>query len=271
MRPRTLPFVFLSAIVVALLAWPAVADAQRRGRARPRPAVRTTIVLGAYVYPVYRYGPYYPYSPWGYWRPYAYGPRPSPIGSLRVDVDPNDAEVFVDGYFAGYVDDFDNPFQRLHVRPGGHEIVVYLEGYRSLRYSLYVEPYSDLHIRDRLVPLAPGEYGDPRPEPAVVDPTAGRAPPERPRAVPRRSVEPPVAFGVERYGSLALLVRPVDATIVVDGEDFTEPTGAARLEIQLTEGRHRIEIAKDGYARYVETVLIQEGRTLTLTVSLTRR
>ena len=41
---------------------------------------------------------------------------------MRFDVKPNDASVYVDGYYAGVVDDFDGAFQRLRTAPGGHEI-----------------------------------------------------------------------------------------------------------------------------------------------------
>ena len=90
------------------------------------------------------------YWPWG-WSPgyygyggqgggYGYGTSGYELGSLKLKVKPRDAEVFVDGYFAGTVDEFDGAFQRLHVVPGQHEIVVYLEGYRSIREKLYLGP-----------------------------------------------------------------------------------------------------------------------------------
>ena len=42
--------------------------------------------------------------------------------SVQFDVTPRQAEVFIDGYYAGIVDDFDGMFQRLRVEPGQHEI-----------------------------------------------------------------------------------------------------------------------------------------------------
>jgi hypothetical protein len=41
-------------------------------------------------------------------------------GSLRLQVAPKSAEVFVDGYLMGLVDDFDSMFQRLHLDAGEH-------------------------------------------------------------------------------------------------------------------------------------------------------
>ena len=52
--------------------------------------------------------------------------------SVQFDVTPRQAEVFVDGYYAGIVDDFDGMFQRLRVEPGQHEITLYLDGYRTV-------------------------------------------------------------------------------------------------------------------------------------------
>ena len=73
--------------------------------------------------------------------------------------------VYVDGYFAGKVDEFDGKLQRLHVEPGEHEIVVYLDGYRSLRQRLYLSPNSTRTIDGRLEPLREGDVQEPPPQP----------------------------------------------------------------------------------------------------------
>jgi len=265
MRTHKLPLILTSAAVVALLAWPATADGQRRGRAgRGRPAVRATVFVGGH------YGYYRGFRPYGF---YGYGQRFDVGASLRINIDPSDAEVYVDGYYAGRVDDFDNIFQRLHLTPGGHDIVVYLDGYRSLAYSMHFGAFSDQEIKDRLMPLEPGEPARPRPEPA-----AYQSPPDAPpvdRPIERRRSRAParearVAVEVERFGSLAIVVRPVDAVVTVDGETWTVADGDDRLLVRLTEGRHTVEIQKEGFARYTEDVLIREGRTLRLNVSLVR-
>ena len=64
---------------------------------------------------------------------------------------------------------------------------------------------------------------------------------------------------------------PGDAELSIDGEKWPAPAGQDRTAIRLPEGRHRIEIQKDGYARYVEEVLVRRDQTLTLNVSLIRR
>mgnify|MGYP003544609462 CR=1 FL=1 len=77
--------------------------------------------------------------------------------------------------------------------------------------------------------------------------------------------------GVSRSFALSLRVLPGDAELMVDGERWPTPAGQDRTAIRLPEGRHGIELQKEGYARYVEEVLIRRDQTLTLNVSLVRR
>ena len=69
--------------------------------------------------------------PWygAQWGPYPYPPPYGYYGwidaSVRLEVTPRDAEVYVDGYYAGTVDDFDGTFQRLRVEPGQHDLEIY--------------------------------------------------------------------------------------------------------------------------------------------------
>jgi len=183
---------------------------------------------------------------------------------------PREAEVFVDGYAAGTVDDFDGVFQRLHLRPGAHEITIHLAGYRTIREHRYFNPGSSEKMRGTLEPLSPGETEAPRPQPPTPPadrqgtPTARRYEPEREHE--RRPETAPASFG-----TLALRVLPGDAELIVDGEKWAVPAGEERTTIRLPEGRHRIEIHKEGYAKYVEEVLIRRDHTLTLNVSLVRR
>src|SRR4051794_31053515 len=121
------------------------------------------------------YGGYYPYyaDPWyGFQYPYPYPPYPyayhavAPDSSVRLDVKPKNAEVYVDGYYAGIVDDFDGTFQRLRVEPGEHEIELYLDGYRTVHQKVYLTPDNTFKIKYEMERLAGGETPEPRPQPA---------------------------------------------------------------------------------------------------------
>ncbi len=126
------------------------------------------------------YSPYY-WPWWGYpsfgWGPaWYYGAAYDPTSEIRLQVTPKQAEVFVDGYLAGTVDDFDGAFQRLRLMPGEHELVIYLDGYRTVRQKLLLTAGADLKVRHVMEPLAPGEVPDPRPQPLAPPPPAQAGP-----------------------------------------------------------------------------------------------
>jgi hypothetical protein len=267
-----------------------------------------------YGYPYRPYYPYYPsfgygfgftvgfgfgfpYSPWygslgyGYGYPYGGYPYPYPFApyygygyamdvltaSLRLEVKPRDAEVYVDGYRAGTVDNFDGVFQRLRLTPGEHSVVLYLDGFHKVEQPIYVGHGADQNVKLEMVKLGPGEEAGPRPVPPPPDERAeqqAREPrPEDPR---RGRGGPPPEITVEQdpgprsFGVLALNVQPADAEILIDGAPWTIPAGDARLNVQLPAGRHRVEIRKAGFATYTEEVAVQAGRRLALNISLIR-
>jgi hypothetical protein len=226
------------------------------------------------------------------WRRYPPYPYPAyrnyqPESSLRLDVKPRDASVYIDGYFAGKVDEFDGKLQRLHVEPGEHEIVVYLDGYRPLTQRLYLSPNGTRTIDGQLEKLAAGDVQPPPPQPSEdarlrrrddprLDPSDRDAvPPFRGPAGPPRRRDPGVEDDRDRGGSresaLSIRVQPSGASVRVDGERWDGPDGRDdRLVIQVSEGHHVIEIERDGYERFTTEVEVRRGETRTLNVSLRR-
>jgi hypothetical protein len=71
------------------------------------------------------------------------------------------------------------------------------------------------------------------------------------------------------FGTLELRVRPIDATVLIDGEEWTVPQGQDRLFIDVAEGPHRVEVRKEGFVTYARTVEARRGRAVTVNVSLT--
>ncbi len=51
-----------------------------------------------------------------------------PTGELRLQVRPRDAQVFVDGAYAGTVDEFDGTFQSLRLESGDYQVELVLPG-----------------------------------------------------------------------------------------------------------------------------------------------
>jgi hypothetical protein len=63
-----------------------------------------------------------------------------PIGGVQLDVQPWRAAVFVDGVYAGRVDDYRGYYKHLDLVAGPHQIVVVESGYQPLVIDAYVVP-----------------------------------------------------------------------------------------------------------------------------------
>src|SRR5262249_11420367 len=78
----------------------------------------------------------YPAYPYGY-----YSVRPGrPYGALRIVNAPRYAQVIVDGYYAGVVDDYDGVFQHLNLEIGVHHIEIQAAGYPAIAFDVRIEP-----------------------------------------------------------------------------------------------------------------------------------
>jgi hypothetical protein len=109
---------------------------------RPRPISPSVGLpirgLGVPVYPLL----------WGWGTmPFYYAPESTsftlengPTGGLQLDVQPWRAAVFVDGVYAGRVDDYSGYYKHLELVAGSHQIVVVESGYRPLVIDAIVVP-----------------------------------------------------------------------------------------------------------------------------------
>lgn len=124
---------------------------------------------GLYYYDPFWSDPFWSSYPWlGYHGGYGpgyygmYAPRygagsgasymPEERGALRLKLKPRDAEVYVDGAYAGIVDDFDGAFQKLHLPPGTHKIEVRPPDGDPVKFEVLI-------VRDETVTY-PGEEKD---------------------------------------------------------------------------------------------------------------
>jgi hypothetical protein len=254
------------------------------------------------------YSGYYPWYPWyypsgyswgPYWGSYYYGYWPQgayytggyarsyrssngETGAIRVLVDPEDAKVYVDGYYAGKVDDFDGFTQRLYVPRGPHEILLKREGYRSQRYRVYVIPGETLKIEhdmakgqgEETLQDLTGGRGD-LPDSRYAPDPRGSSREDREQdedvedAPPPRSGHDDLSVDVPRgaaRGSLALRVWPADASVYVDGE--FRGTGRQLRTLEMDPGTHRVEVVRPGFPTFQREVEIRPGRTEDLQVTL---
>jgi hypothetical protein len=271
------------ASLIAVLSVPALAHAQRGGRGGGRGGGRVVVtrpvVVAPYFSPYYNryYNPFlFDFYGWGY--PGFYSPAFFNRGiveesSARIQVTPRQTEVYVDGYLAGVVDDFDGMTQRLRVAPGEHEIELYLDGHKTIAQTIAFAPGQSYRIRHTMEPLAAGEAAParPAPKPGAPAPTPrgqfdafGQPYGPGPGPAPRPGMAP-----AREGATLAIRVQPGDATILVDGERW-QGSGNDRLEIQVNPGEHRIEVQKDGYQPFSSTVRVRPGETNAVNVSLSK-
>jgi PEGA domain-containing protein len=71
-------------------------------------------------------------------------------GGLRLKVEPKEAQVYVDGYYAGIVDDFNGHFQRLKLIPGLYHLEIRASGYQPLVFEIRVEAFETTEYRGTL-------------------------------------------------------------------------------------------------------------------------
>jgi hypothetical protein len=106
-----------------------------------------------YGYPAYGYFGYgypgYAYPAYGY---PGYVAAYRPFGGVRIDVPQRDAEVYVDGYFAGVVDDYDGAFQQLNLEPGTHRLEIRGAGFETVSFEVNTEPGRTITYRTSLRP-----------------------------------------------------------------------------------------------------------------------
>jgi hypothetical protein len=101
---------------------------------------------------VYEYGSAWPYSGYGATSPFDdFGDT----GSVRLQVEPKDAQVYVDGYYAGIVDEFDGHFQHLDLSPRPHHVEIRAPGHPPLAFDVVIQPHHKTDYRGTLLRLAP--------------------------------------------------------------------------------------------------------------------
>jgi hypothetical protein len=120
---------------------------------RPHLSISFGIFAG---YPVpYNYSYPYPIAVYGYRAPrgpVVVGPGSSLYGGVALEIAPYDADVFVDGNYAGKVEDFDGTYQPLTLVYGTHRIEVQAPGLAPLVFDVTVQPGQVIPYQGELRP-----------------------------------------------------------------------------------------------------------------------
>ena len=120
---------------------------------RPRFSIGFGIYAG---FPVpYTYSYPYPITVYGYRAPgtaVVVGPNSPYYGGVALEMTPYDADVWVDGTYAGRVEDFDGTTQPLTLTTGMHELIVQAPGYEPMRVNVEIQPGQIIPYRGDLRP-----------------------------------------------------------------------------------------------------------------------
>jgi hypothetical protein len=150
----------LLAAVVALALPAASALAAPRAQHSGRGGFHGGFRSGFRPYYGYYGGPYWAYR-WGWygWPAYYgyYGYYRGPAGfvganwaSVKTDVDPEDARVYLDGKYIGTADDFDGWPDKLYLRPGHYRLEFRLSGYEPKVVEVNARRGTELKVEDKL-------------------------------------------------------------------------------------------------------------------------
>lgn len=227
----------------------------------PVPATDAAPVRGEVFVGGYFYDPAFGRYPWwlrGHY-PYWYEPVYDARAVVRLGVVPDDSAVYVDGFYAGLADDFDDASRGLPLPPGSHAVLFHRPGYRSQRHHVYLRPGSRLSVAVALDRLEPGEI-------AALRPAVLRVPPPPPGSyrLPVVRWGGLITAGPEArplraaIGWLELEMQPSSAVVAIDGESWwTSDPG--HLVAVLAVGTHHVRIAAPGFLPVDRVIEIEDG------------
>ncbi len=173
---------------------------------------------------------------------------------MRLDVSPKDADVYVDGYYAGTVSDFNGVFHHLTVTAGPHVIEMRKTGLETLTIEMYVQPNHTITFRAVMQPAQSGSVND-ETEPGLGTPPAVSS--TMPSGVP---------------GDLCFDVTPKEAQVYVDGYyvGTVADWEGRRQRLTLAPGAHRVELQASDYETAQFDITIESRQTTTYRGALTR-
>ena len=176
------------------------------------------------------------------------------MGALDLDLEPQDAEVFVDGYLVGNADQFDGYPDYLWLEEGTYEVAFFRHGYQTLFRQYTIYPGVIVEVDDR---MRKGEAVRP-------EPSGGGYPPE---------TEPVGPASGEAFGRIALSGSPSDAAVYLDGHFVGTAGEISRLSegLLVEPGDHVVELVRPGYGSERRPVSVAAGERIDFDLGLKPR
>ena len=191
---------------------------------------------------------------------------------LILHVDPDDAEVLLNGRVIGVAYEFDSSRTALRLDRHDDELVIRLKGYVEEEIDLKpLRRWSTVRLSLRQVSPLRAPYDkelapNPRPGPAPAKVPEGKSEvlPPLPAATAETEAPPPA-------GGIVLEVVPEGSTIYLDGKFFgLAPAGGRIDNLRLTPGAHRFEVFHPGYRPVREEVTVGKGQGPTVKIALVK-
>ncbi len=204
--------------------------------------------------------------------------------AVVLHVNPDDAEVLLDGKLIGTAYEFANASNPLKLRSRNHELVIKKQGFKEELVNLH--DYSSHNITVRLTLLedkrhyssredrrkpAPKTTGTTRPTAPKTTGTEKTRPAYTPQSEPVK--EPPKA-GPEttsfptKWVKVSLEVEPLEASIYLNGKFWGIAPDTGKIEnIRLKAGDYSLEVIKPGY-KSVKKLFSVKDADLKLSIKL---
>lgn len=213
-------------------------------------------------------------------------------GALDFDVAPARTEIYLDGEYVGKVDGFDGWPRYLWLPKGTYDVVLYLDGYKTIARQISIYPGSVIQIDDRLEP------GDSvRPEDLASKSTERRDERLRYERERRERVDRGEDRGDDDYdedwrdrirrdrdrdedddaedrssrkGRLVLEVEPEDASVYLDGRFVGTGSELALMRdgLPVSPGEHRLAIVRPGRKAEEREFEVEAGEEVEIEIEL---
>jgi len=190
-----------------------------------------------------------------------------------LQIEPEDAQVLLDGRFKGEAWEFASYDSALKLRSRQHELIIKKRGYVEEVIDLREFDSNKVTIHVVLKKARPYRRGTPPMRPRETQ--EGEIKPEYiPKTVKEKEADEmpmPEAPGNIKVIPITLKIEPPEASIYLNGKFWgISPTKGDIDNMRLKPGKYILEVVKPGYKNYKKTVILKDQDSLKLFIKLTR-
>jgi len=195
---------------------------------------------------------------------------------IRMQIEPDSAEVFVNGRFIGEAYEFSTWNSALHLASRDNEIVLKGEGF--VEEVIDLREYSSHRITVKVALLRDKGYVPTAKAAAQKPATATEEEQERKayeaktepvKALPAETAEPSTAVGLT---AISLEVAPEEAAIFIDGKFWGLSPQDGKIEnLKLKPGRYQFEVYKPGYQLFKQEIAVSKQEKQSIKITLAKQ